>query len=1099
LISILYPDRSTECFEYDDCGNIVRHIDKMGGITVNEYDAAGRRISMTDPRGSRWSYEYDECDRILKITDPMGNTRSYEYSATGRITAITDYDGSKRQWSYNVSDLAESYVDQNGQTTHFAYNEIDLLSEVILPGGGKIVHEYDGAGRKTATVDELGCRTTWQYNADGRITEESNGRYTRRFEYDPAGNVIQITDRNGSVSSVKRDAMGNVTELTRGDGTICRYEYDLEGQCTKKIDPTGAETEFDYDSCRRLTEVRRCGVQLRHYTYYPSGRVMDVKTADGVTEHYRYDECGNMTARESGTGYWIEYTYDALGRRTQMSDSEGRKVSYTYDASGRVTEHTDEKGNSTKFAYSPSGKMISVEDALTNRTYYEYDPMGRIQKIIAGEGENSRSTTLERNYKGLITRITDAAGNSSRYEYDEFGNMILHESAEDAHTLYTYNADGKPVKILYGDGNSVEMTYDPMGRMTAMTDWNGKMELEYDAMGRLTHVTDADGRDARYGWDQAGYMTSVQYPDGGTAEFEHDEAGRVRSIKAGTGEIRYAYDATGRLQRKETDGASVQYAYNPDGKVKSVEFSDREGRLSSLELQYDLGGNIAERKEWHRAEGEGTKSSTSYEYDALGRVTAVFMNGVPVRAYEYDAYGNRLSEKAADKEIHSTFNNLNQLVSREITQDGRTSTEEWRYNKDGHTVSVRGENTAMDFRYDQAARLAEVCHEDGRKTVYEYDGLGSRRAQKEFASGSVKSRQYFADLTDAHSAPLFMEEDGVGSDFIRDGEIAGLLSGGSLYFYQCDQQGSVYNYLGQDGSTLCEYRYDEFGNELSGSAGNRQPLGYTGLIYDAAGSSWMTPARTYAPGTGRFLQRDRERFIHIGNPQSVNLYTYCLNNPLLYIDPDGTDCYYFYLPEWENEAINDQRRLAEQYGYSTDQVHLIPITNGQELTDGWNAMGYENGRQVDIDTVVINTHADPEGLGFGQSGASGFTTDDARNLNNQSMEQLILYGCNAGHRDYMDTNIAEAFSHRTNNAPVMASDGTVQGMNSDETYIPINDTHFQYWARRAGNGGRDNEGWQVYQQVDGQTVVTNTGLRSLTIVGMLEALRSLAPTKESSE
>ena len=99
----------------------------------------------------------------------------------------------------------------------------------------------------------------------------------------------------------------------------------------------------------------------------------------------------------------------------------------------------------------------------------------------------------------------------------------------------------------------------------------------------------------------------------------------------------------------------------------------------------------------------------------------------------------------------------------------------------------------------------------------------------------------------------------------------------------------------------------------------------------------------------------------------------------------------------------------------------------------------------------------------------------------------------------METNIADAFSHRTNNAPVMASDGTVYGMNSDETYDPRNDGEFQRWARRAGNGGRDNEGWQIYQQVDGQTVVTNTGLRSLTVVGMLEALRSLAPVKESSE
>ena len=118
-------------------------------------------------------------------------------------------------------------------------------------------------------------------------------------------------------------------------------------------------------------------------------------------------------------------------------------------------------------------------------------------------------------------------------------------------------------------------------------------------------------------------------------------------------------------------------------------------------------------------------------------------------------------------------------------------------------------------------------------------------------------------------------------------------------------------------------------------------------------------------------------------------------------------------------------------------------------------------------------------------------------LQDKEMEQLVLYGCNAGHLDYQDRNIAEAFSHRTSGAPVMASDGTVYGMNSDETYTPRSDEEFQYWADRAGNGGRSNEGWQIYRQVDGQTVVTNTGMFAATVVMMLDSLRSYAAKNQA--
>jgi RHS repeat-associated protein len=47
-------------------------------------------------------------------------------------------------------------------------------------------------------------------------------------------------------------------------------------------------------------------------------------------------------------------------------------------------------------------------------------------------------------------------------------------------------------------------------------------------------------------------------------------------------------------------------------------------------------------------------------------------------------------------------------------------------------------------------------------------------------------------------------------------------------------------------------------------------------------------ARYYDPAIGRFISAD-SIIPHFGDSQSLNRYSYCLNNPLKYIDPNGHD------------------------------------------------------------------------------------------------------------------------------------------------------------------------------------------------------------------
>ena len=58
---------------------------------------------------------------------------------------------------------------------------------------------------------------------------------------------------------------------------------------------------------------------------------------------------------------------------------------------------------------------------------------------------------------------------------------------------------------------------------------------------------------------------------------------------------------------------------------------------------------------------------------------------------------------------------------------------------------------------------------------------------------------------------------------------------------------------------------------------------------DPTAGTYFALAREYMPSAGRFISRDEDKFISIKNMQSINLYHYCMSNPVWYIDPSGND------------------------------------------------------------------------------------------------------------------------------------------------------------------------------------------------------------------
>ena len=134
---------------------------------------------------------------------------------------------------------------------------------------------------------------------------------------------------------------------------------------------------------------------------------------------------------------------------------------------------------------------------------------------------------------------------------------------------------------------------------------------------------------------------------------------------------------------------------------------------------------------------------------------------------------------------------------------------------------------------------------------------------------------------------------------------------GTIIFYINDPLGSPLILMDEDGNIVKRYRFDPFGNLEAqwGTEPNRYL--FTGKEKDESGLYYFG-ARYYNPRLGRWITPEPRLYsthpklaLSLKNPQGLNPYVYCFNNPLRYLDIEG---------KWELEAHARQFvEFARQY------------------------------------------------------------------------------------------------------------------------------------------------------------------------------------------
>ena len=824
-----------------------RYTLKVGvGLTRME-DTTGHVVTVADTgvtsnRGPGITIARDPQGRVTAITDPAGKKVRYTYDAAGDLVKVTDRDDSEMDLAYAPGHLLLTTNPSGRPPLRTMHYDTDGRLDSITDGAGNTVSiSVDPDARvETVTGPDPRLTTVSSFDADGNVVKVdriTGGRtLTSRFSYDELGLVETSTDPLGHTSQASYDDKGNLEELVDRDGVVTTVTYNSKGQPLEQRVGGELKTKFTYDATTGLPERVDYGTtgEFVEMEYDGSGRLISSRDATGRVETSTYGS-GYVPLTTTGPEGVTKATYDALGNLETVTDPTGATLRYAHDDLGQLTAFTDGNGHTTTYRYDAFRRLVEETDPLGRSTGYTYDAAGRLRTV------------------------TDRRGHVTTMSYGPDGQLTRREATDGSLEAFTYDAAGR----LRTAGNGVS---------TLTWEWDDTNQPTQESLDMPGLPRVSVGRD----WTAGGQLAKVTDPYGSTS-YSYDGQGRLKQVSGAGGASGFSYDSADRLASlTRPNGLSTSWTYL-NGLIERQETRLGSDVVQSSSVQRDPSGRpevITDQFGAHVVEHDDNGQITSVDHPATA--------GLPDESYTYDRAGNRTSW-AGNPAASVTYDAANRLLS-----DGTFT---YTYDRDGRllTRTARSGGAVTRFEWNDLGQLTRVTPPTGPAITYTYDALGRRI---ETAVGGDPVRTVYAGdnplLRYRGSVLVSRFDNGLGADGTMS-----ISSGGATSYPLADSSGTVTAMSDASGAVTGRFAFDSFGKAAAGQAATPSDA-FHGFEVDPVGM-YDARARTYDPGTGRFLSEDPLA--------SENAYPYAVNAPDRVSDPSGMTA----LVEYNATTTNSSR------------------------------------------------------------------------------------------------------------------------------------------------------------------------------------------------
>lgn len=881
-------------------------------VSSAEFNTERSRLNkITDANNVTSSFSYDMQGRLITATEAVGNTLSRTTSYVYGVLANNTVNPFTVPTEVKTSNLTiKNVIDVNGNITSQTQTSSQsgstskvtaytYYSDASQPNYG-LLNSVDGP--RTGTTDKI----TYAYDNFGNLASQSqtiNGavRTTSYIGYNTFAQPERIVNPNGLVELFSYNDDGSISSKTIGPGGNTgaitgqteTFTYDALKRITSEKSPDGELTFYQYDQAGQVVLVILPNGNRKAYTYFSNGITASELLTSGqnipFNQNYtQINNDGRVIKKYSGSNanrLYVTYKYDANGNILESTTAKGITERWTYDALNRVKTHTDGMGKVDTKDYDINDNIISAKDAVNAGS----NPLSyRNGNVLTQEINSDFGTkTYAYNEADQLTQRIHSTRVCNYNNLDEVGRYRGFACASN-------NGGGTPPEYQIGDSYTYDQSrYGRLDKVTSSVVYDVNTYYSYDTYDRIVQkrqenllwYVDTANKNlvVNYGYSTAGKQTSITLPSGRVIGYNYNfAAGTLTGINVNNSSLirNINYDGANRIKNWSwgTGNASYSVMYSDNGVISSISNTNTNKVVNfSQNVGFDADGNIS-------VVSRNNGLNDAYFYDQANRLTKEIRsnNGTNVYTitYEYDANGNRTS-------LNASGSHLQPAASATYAYSGNKLTS---FNKNGIfqtlTQSANAEVAYGPFTaaYDNGGRR-KADHAANYYYYMNYNHKNERITRGMSSNIPASVVQYVYD-EDSH---LIGEYSGnipiVEYVWLGDKPVAAIYGTGAatkIHYIVADHLNTPRRLIDSSDHAVV-WSWD------STAFGMGDPIGYVtfnlrfpGQYYDVGTGHFYNHNRFYNPELGRYMEPDP-----IGLGGGLNLYSYCYQNPIMFVDPNA--------------------------------------------------------------------------------------------------------------------------------------------------------------------------------------------------------------------